>query len=134
MCDAPTTSDEHVPPQCIFPKDAKYRVNLIKVPSCDEHNSKKSKSDEFLKFVLTAVGGMNELSGSIFGGSVMRSFDRRPHLIDTFTPDLQVIQVGELETGGFTLDAPRFELSIASIVRGLHFHKTEKNYLLKFPE
>jgi hypothetical protein len=126
MCDAPATGDEHAPPQCIFPKDAKYRVSLIKVPSCDEHNSQKSKCDEYLKFVLTAVGGMNELSGSIFGGSVMRSFDRRPHLIDTFTPDLQVIQVGGLETGGFKLDVPRFELSIASIVRGLFFNETGK--------
>lgn len=56
----------------------------------------------------------------------MRSFNRRPHLIDTFTPDLQVIQVGGLETGGFKLDVPRFELSIASIVRGLFFNETGK--------
>ena len=131
MCDAPATGGEHVPPQCIFPKNNSYRVGLIKVPSCDEHNSKKSKCDEYLKFVLTAVGGMNELSGSIFGGSVMRSLERRPHLIDTFTPDLQVIQVGGLETGGFTLDWPRFEVSIASVVRGLYFHETGKKLLGK---
>jgi len=131
MCDTSATGDEHVPPQCIFPKETTYRVNLIKVPSCDEHNSKKSKCDEYMKFILTAVGGMNELSCSIFGGSVMRSFDRRPHLIDTFTPDLQVIQVGGLETGGFKLDVPRFELSIASVVRGLYFHETGKKLLGK---
>jgi hypothetical protein len=131
MCDAPATGDEHVPPQCIFPEDTKYRVNLITVPSCDEHNSKKSKCDEYLKFVLTAVGGMNELAGTIFGGSVMRSFEHCPHLTDKFTQDLQVIQAGGLETGGFTLDVPRFELSIASIVRGLYFHETGKRLLSK---
>ena len=62
MCYAPATGREHFPPRCIFPEDRKYRANLIKVPSCDEHNSKKSKCDEYLKFVLTAVGGMNELA------------------------------------------------------------------------
>ena len=126
MCDAPATGDEHVPPRCIFPRDPKHRVNLIKVPSCDEHNSKKSKCDEYLKFVLTAVGGMNELASSIFEGSVMRSFDYRPQLVEQFTPDLQVIRVGEHETGGFKLDAPRFGRSIASIVRGLCLHETGK--------
>ena len=131
MCDVAATGDEHVPPKCIFPKDAKYRVSLIKVPSCDEHNSQKSKCDEYLKFVLTAVGGMNELLGSIFGDSIMRSFDRRPHLINTFTPDLQVVQVGGLETAGFKLDVPRFELSVASVVRGLYFHETGRKLIGK---
>ncbi len=115
----------------IFPKDSKHRVNLIKVPSCDEHNSKKSKCDEFLKFVLTATGGTNELARHIFGGSVMRSFDYRPQLIDKFTPNLRSIQIGEHETGGFTLDWPRFEASIASIVRGLYLHETGKKLLVK---
>lgn len=123
-CDAPATGDEHVPPKCIFPEDDQYRKNLIKVPSCDEHNLKKCKNDEYLKSVLTAAGGMNEFAGSIFGDSVMRSFDRRPHLIDKFFPDLQVVQVGELETGGFSLDLSRFESSIAAIVRGLYFDQT----------
>jgi hypothetical protein len=120
-CNAPATGDEHIPPQCIFPKDDQYRKNLIKVPSCDEHNLKKCKNDEYLKSILTAVGGMNELAGSIFGDSVMRMFDRRPHLIDTFMPDLQPV----FGTGGFTLDLPRFEDSIAAIVRGLYFYETE---------
>lgn len=123
-CNAPATGGEHVPPQCLFPKDSQYRKNLIKVPSCDEHNSKKSECDEYLKFVLTSVGGMNELAGSIFEGSVLRSFDHAPRLIDRFTPELRVIKIGEVETGGFMLDVSRFELSIESIVRGLLFNET----------
>ena len=61
----------------------------------------------------------------------MRSFDYRPQLIDKFTPDLQAIQVGELETGGFKLDVPRFERSIASIVRGLCFQESGKKLTCK---
>src|SRR5207249_7535044 len=53
MCDRQATSHEHVPPKCIFPerKDTDgqdLRAQLITVPSCDIHNSKKSKDDESL--------------------------------------------------------------------------------------
>ena len=126
MCDAPATGGEHVPPKCIFPEESRFRRDLIKVPSCDRHNSHKSKCDEYLKFVLTAAGGMNELALGIFGGSVMRSFDHVPHLVEKFTPDLQRVKLGDLETAGFKLDVPRFEHSITSIVRGLFFKMTGK--------
>ncbi|MEO5803341.1 MAG: hypothetical protein ABIR24_07400 [Verrucomicrobiota bacterium] len=125
-CEAVATGDEHVPPKCIFPKDNEHRKNLIKVPSCDEHNSKKSKNDEYLKFVLTAIGGANEMAGNIFTDSVMRSFEYTPHLIEKFTPDLCLVQVDGHETGGFMLDYLRFEVSIVSIVRGLYFHETRE--------
>lgn len=50
MCDLSATSVEHVPPKCMFPefKDAKVdlRRKLITVPSCDDHNAKKSRDDE----------------------------------------------------------------------------------------
>lgn len=124
MCDAPATSKEDIPPRCIFPKESRYRKNLIRVPSCDNHNAAKSKADEYLKFILTAVGGMNELASNLFQGSVKRSFEYRPHLSERFTPNFQVIRIGNDETGGFSLDWNRFQSSITSIVRGLYFHMT----------
>ena len=55
-CGKIATSDEHVPPKGLFPeqKDIKIdlRKNLFTVPSCDEHNSKKSDDDEFLLLCL----------------------------------------------------------------------------------
>lgn len=49
-CENEATSVEHTPPKCIFPqlKDFPHknlRRNLITVPSCDRHNSAKSKDD-----------------------------------------------------------------------------------------
>jgi hypothetical protein len=126
ICAAPATSKEHVPPKCIFPEDEKFRVNLIKVPSCDQHNSNKSKCDEWLRFILAVVPGTNELARQIIGGRVVRSFDHWPNIVDTLMPDLRLVQLGSEETGGITLDVPRFENSIASIVRGLFFHETDK--------
>ena len=122
MCDSRATGDEHVPPKCIFPEKDIYRKNLITVPSCDEHNSKKSKNDEYFKFIVTAVENKNELADEVFG-SVMRSFEHRPNLIDAFIPNLQPIRIGGIETAGFTLDYLRFTDSMAAIVRGLFFHE-----------
>jgi len=60
MCSKAATSKEHVPPACLFPeqKDTKgldFRKNLITVPSCDLHNSKKSNDDEFLMLSLSGL-------------------------------------------------------------------------------
>ena len=60
MCDNIATSQEHVPPKCLFPeqKDTRgidFRKNLIKVPSCDIHNMSKSADDEFLMLSLSGI-------------------------------------------------------------------------------
>jgi len=60
MCDLPGTTDEHIPPRAIFPeaKDAEgrnYRIDLITVPSCPDHNTAKSDDDEFLMVSLAGI-------------------------------------------------------------------------------
>ncbi len=64
-CGEVATSEEHVPPKGLFPekKDINYdfRKNLITVPSCEKHNSKKSVDDEFL---------LISLAGSVRGNLV----------------------------------------------------------------
>ncbi len=67
MCGAKATSREHVPPQGIFPKQKEImgfdlRKNLLTVPSCDEHNLKKSKDDEFLMACLAGIVGNNAIA------------------------------------------------------------------------
>ena len=58
-------SNEHVPPKNLFPehKDVgeDYRKNLITVPSCEIHNSAKSKDDEFLMVSLAGIFGNNSI-------------------------------------------------------------------------
>jgi len=66
MCSEIASSREHVPPMCLFPeeKDIKtsmFRKNLITVPSCTLHNSKKSKDDEFLMACVAGIVGNNFL-------------------------------------------------------------------------
>jgi hypothetical protein len=73
MCDSPETSREHAPPLCFFPetKDVgrDLRRNLVTVPSCDVHNSKKSKDDEFFRsLVLMAAAQIVTQDGTCFLG------------------------------------------------------------------
>lgn len=80
MCAEPATSREHVPPKCIFPekKDigGNYREDLITVPSCDKHNSKKSKDDEFLMVSLAGIIGNNSIGYKHKFGKVDRAIKR----------------------------------------------------------
>lgn len=66
MCESIATTREHVPPLCLFPesKDVfghNFRKDLITVPSCEEHNSKKTKDDEFLMVSIAGIMGNNYL-------------------------------------------------------------------------
>jgi len=59
MCDANGTTNDHVPPKCIFPKlkdsgGVNYRSNLIKIPSCEAHNLEVSGDDQVF-FILIAM-------------------------------------------------------------------------------
>jgi hypothetical protein len=58
-CDAPKTGKEHAPPKSFFPENPDYRKDLIKVPSCDRHNSQKSGDDEYARWHLAALDGIN---------------------------------------------------------------------------
>jgi len=81
MCDDVSTSREHVPPRCLFPerKDIcgnDYRKNLITVPSCDRHNTSKSKDDEFLMVSLAGIIGNNSIGLQHKFGKVNRAIRR----------------------------------------------------------
>jgi len=69
-CGGIATSLEHIPPKCIFPEkkdidkifNQSFRDELITVPSCDLHNSKKSKDDEYFLVCLSSLVGNNDVS------------------------------------------------------------------------
>ena len=77
MCEAEGTTREHVPPRCLFLRT--YRDPAWTVPSCETHNTKKSKDDEFLKLVLLSTGQENEI-GAVVYESVQRAIKEKPKL------------------------------------------------------
>jgi len=80
MCDQTATTTEHVPPKCLFPtmKDSSQdlRVNLFTVPSCDNHNGKKSKDDEFLMVSIAGILGNNSIGFQHYHGKIQRALKR----------------------------------------------------------
>ena len=139
MCDAPSTSREHVPPKCIFPekkdspKGVDFRRNLIKVPSCDRHNLHKSKDDEYLMFVLSCAFRGNEDQNNHFTSKVMRAFSRKPYVYRSFMKDLSPLYLKSpegdvLRTASFRVDLERFHNAIFQIACGLFFYQYGKKW------
>lgn len=125
MCDAESTSSEHAPPKCFFPEaevaGKDLRKNLITVPSCDLHNSKKAKDDEFLRAViLLAAGGGSGVAKAHFFDKVLRAAARRPHAHLSFvTPIGLRLELGEI----CSIDRQRFDRSIKALGYALHLYE-----------
>ena len=133
MCDAPATSQEHVPPLCMFPesKDLEsgdnLRKDLITVPSCDTHNSKKSKDDELMLFILT-LNIANNLTAKRQGVTkILRAVLRNPNLPNHFFSKLSPAIAVESEVPAIPvslakIDYQRFLRTSTHIAHGLFFH------------
>jgi len=125
MCDSVATSSEHAPPKCFFPslnasgKD--LRRNLITVPSCDIHNSEKSKDDEYLRaIILLASGASSEVAKAHFYDKLLRAVRRKPHAHATFIRPIGLrLDIGEM----LEIDLERFNRCMQALGCALHYHK-----------
>ena len=133
-CGAPATSVEHVPPRCIFPemKDSSnvdYRKNLITVPSCDEHNSLKSKDDEYFFLVLMLTFKSNITGKQHLRTKGVRMITRKPSLfssVDTVGKNIRLNNTtGNLVEQGrlLRIDSVRYERILQHISFALYFHE-----------
>ena len=81
-CDEKKVSREHVPPLCFFPdkKDSSgrsiYRKNLIRVPSCDVHNTAKSDDDLYAAFHLASTIRGNHCAELVRNGVIARRLEK----------------------------------------------------------
>lgn len=120
-CGDPATSDDHVPPENLFPKDRKK--NLITVPSCRRHNEDLSKEDEIFRFYLQAVSESPH-SLRLFEDKTLRSITRpgAEKLAAKIFAESRPVQVGGKETRALKVDSKRQNLYFEKIIRGLFFH------------
>lgn len=131
MCDTLRSSREHAPPDCLFPEGKEIgrdlRRNLITVPSCDAHNSKKSEDDEFMRAVIlfTAVAS-NSVAQHQFLGKMLRGAARSPHKYSHF-----ITEKGTIKNGAYRalrIDRARFDSCIDHLARALFFHAYNKKW------
>ncbi len=122
---------EHVPPKCLFPeeKDVKeitrktYRDNLIRVPSCEEHNLKKSNLDEYLMVHLSGRVGNNFVAYLNTVTKVSRIRLRNPRIINIEKTDVVRIRNKEFPVLWINADTSKLTYSFESIARGLYFNE-----------
>ncbi len=146
MCDALATSSEHVPPKCLFPerKDLPYgidlRKNLLKVPSCDAHNSQKSHDDEYFLYVLSGNFQINEVGRNLYRTKVRRAIRRNSSVLGKIASTATPVNFKDPVSGNIVnsvaheLDPNRFNTMIDRLGRAIYFfHFKEKwTYSIKY--
>jgi len=139
-CGHPATSWEHVPPKCLFPerKDAfgkDHRKNLITVPSCDEHNTAKSKEDEFLMACVTSIVGNNGAGYIQAKTKLNRAIENSNGrlLKETMSEQKAVTWVGpngaKFPCLVGEVDFARLRNVLEHVARGLFFHATGHRFI-----
>jgi hypothetical protein len=127
FCEKVASSREHVPPKSLFPKEkdlndgVNYRKNLIKVPSCDEHNLKKCKDDEYLQLILVHGYFNNSAGREHFNRKIMRALARRPAILRALYSSKRPVTVDAQPTVAVKIDRGRFNRVLEQICQGLHF-------------
>lgn len=140
MCPEFATSDEHAPPRCLFPerKDTPdgrdHRKNLITVPSCEAHNSAKSKDDEYFLHVLAGSYTSSQIGLTQFTTKVGRAFDRAPSKASKFSENsapvfLRRLEQSEWEDGAqIIVQGDRIDAVLSNCARALYFRETGKRF------
>ncbi|WP_210442776.1 hypothetical protein [Vibrio crassostreae] len=138
MCDSLAVSNEHVPPKCLFPESKdisgiNLRQHLITVPSCDIHNSAKSKDDEFLMVSLAGIFGNNSIGYQHKFTKVNRAIKRSSNrLLDAaFKKRKHYVLERDnnfLEVIWGTPDHVRLRECFTHIAYGLYFHHFQKRF------
>lgn len=139
MCDQKATSFEHVPPRCLFPEQKdlpegmNLRKELITVPSCDIHNSRKSSDDEYLLYLLSMSIPSNNIGKNHFLSKIVRAVNRNPSLMKRFLNNsphnAQAVNLSTnevFETIGFQVEDSRFDKVLEQLSRALYFHHFNK--------
>lgn len=137
-CNNVSTTKEHVPPECFFPKNRHlpkgskdYRQRLITVPSCEKHNNDRAIDDEYTAAIITVIAD-SDIIDLALQGKWLRAFKRNGFALwKTITQRSQLVRSlnnrsGLLipeETLAINLDMIRINRVFQGISRGLYYHE-----------
>jgi hypothetical protein len=121
MCHKPSTTREHVPPDCFFPKG--HKRNLITVPSCPDHNLRKSKDDEYVRSIIAPFIASNPHGETLALTKVNRSFERSEGLVDAVFRGAKIVRLAPgVETAAITVDLDRWDRFFQQFSNAMYFH------------
>ncbi len=126
-CERPATTREHAPPKCFFPEQKDIgrdlRKNLISVPSCEDHNTARSKDDQYAMAFVVMQYETTGVARDQFSTKIMRSLKRDLSLVDQVFGEARKIKVKGEQTVAVTVDRARFDRVMASSFRALFYHE-----------
>ncbi len=115
MCDAVATTKEHAPPKCFFPArkdlsqgDVDLRKELVTVPSCEAHNTSRSRDDEYAMVVVVQHYQTNKTARNQFATKVIRALRRSPALTTRVYDKVRPARVWGQEKISAEVDLDRF--------------------------
>lgn len=119
ICGNEAKSKEHVPAKCFFPKDEKYRKQLMTVKSCKLHNEDTHLDDEYVRNIITTHHGNNSIAFKQFTNKVVKSFKININMIGKG----RKIKTANGIVHAFEIDRVRFDKVIRKMAYALFFHK-----------
>lgn len=133
-CESKKTSMEHAPPRCFFPEAAddkgncRFRKDLIKVPSCDKHNTEKSGDDTYAVWHLAGLKGVNHCGEMVHAKLHRMAKHDREKRNGAFIKRLMAEAIGVSTSGDLAgrLDGERMQRFLCSAARALYFYETFK--------
>ena len=111
-----------------------YRKSLIKVPSCDAHNTAKSTEDEYLMYVLPISIAANNVGINQFLTKVRRAIRRNPSLAINVSKNAQKVIVHDtekdvwFEAPAIQIDMKRVHRVIEMNARAIYYHSKKEKF------
>ena len=132
-----------MPPKCLFPESKDlpsgidYRKDPITVSSCPAHNTKRSKDDEYLLYVLPASIGSSDTGLNHFLSKVQRAIALKPSLACSLQKKAKDVFIRDTQTNEWSIetavpfDTKRVNKVLEMNARALYFHHHGSSYLGK---
>ena len=132
MCDERAVSDEHAPPRCFFPeaKDVgvDLRTNLVTVPSCEAHNSSRSRDDEYAMMFVVTHYETNAVARDQCSTKCIRALKHSRGLTSVIFNKTRHVSVGGQPSVAVTVDRKRFDRVMEHTCRALFFHEFRRKF------
>ena len=131
-CGKPTTSKDHVPPKCFFPKPVPK--NLITVPACFDCNESFSADENYTRIILASAKISDQPGSSaekIWNQKVQRSLQKNSKVLKEIYISFRFVDIyhGPIYLGkrpAFPCDRKRIDRIIGKIVKGLFYFENKK--------
>jgi hypothetical protein len=135
-CEKVATTDDHIPPQCFFPKKNQpfssspgYRDELATFRACEEHNNSRSEDDEYTAAVII-MNSRSDLASAMFKSKWVHTLLRREgtlgkRIFSTARSERVISNKNSLliphKTLAISYEMKRIERVIESIARALYY-------------